>query len=66
MQEDGLKQLRITKTKGDTYKLQYTGLSELHNLADAQPEQAKESADMWQAYAERANVIPWPDEKKKK
>jgi hypothetical protein len=27
MQEDGLKQLRITKIKGDTYKLQYAGLT---------------------------------------
>ena len=34
--------------------------SEMHNLAVAQPERAKQMADLWQAYAERANVIPWP------
>ena len=39
--------------------------SELHNLANAQPKRAKEMADMWQAYAERANVIPWPNPIKK-
>jgi arylsulfatase len=38
--------------------------SELHNLAEQQPQRVKEMADMWQAYAERANVIPWPDLKK--
>lgn len=40
--------------------------SELHDLADEQPGRVKKMADMWQAYAERTNVIPWPDKKKKK
>ena len=34
--------------------------SEIDNLAADQPERTKEMADMWQKYAERANVIPWP------
>ena len=32
--------------------------SEQHDLAEQQPELAKKLADMWQAYAERANVLP--------
>jgi len=40
--------------------------SELHDLADAQPRRAKKMADMWQAYAERTNVIPWPGKKQKR
>ncbi len=32
--------------------------SEQHDLAQQQPELAKKLADMWQAYAERANVLP--------
>ena len=32
--------------------------SEQNNLAESQPEMAKKLADMWQAYAERANVLP--------
>ena len=53
------------KGKWELYDIE-ADRSELHDLADAQPERAKKMADMWQAYAERANVIPWPDEKKKK
>lgn len=40
--------------------------SELHDLSEKQPGRAKKMADMWQTYAERANVIPWPKPKKKK
>jgi arylsulfatase len=32
--------------------------SELNNLADQQPKRVKELAGRWQAYAERANVLP--------
>ncbi len=32
--------------------------TELHNLATEQPERAKRLAAMWQAYAQRANVLP--------
>ncbi len=32
--------------------------SEQNNLAEADPERAKALADMWQAYAERAHVLP--------
>lgn len=32
--------------------------SEQNDLSDQQPELAKKLADMWQAYAERANVLP--------
>ena len=34
--------------------------SELHNLAGRYPERLKEMVDIWLAYAERANVLPWP------
>ncbi|MBL7187759.1 MAG: arylsulfatase [Phycisphaerae bacterium] len=34
--------------------------SELHNLAGEQPERLKKMVDIWLAYAERANVLPWP------
>lgn len=41
--------------------------SEQNNLAAAQPEVAKKLAEMWQAYAERANVLPLnPNSKAKK
>ena len=32
--------------------------SEQHDLSSEQPERTKKMADMWQAYAERANVLP--------
>ena len=34
--------------------------SELNDLAAAQPDRVKTLADLWQAYAERTNVLPWP------
>ncbi len=34
--------------------------SELHNLAPRLQERTKEMAALWRAYAERANVVPWP------
>lgn len=40
--------------------------SELENLASANPEKIKQMSAMWEAYAKRANVIPWPAPKKKK
>jgi arylsulfatase len=38
--------------------------SELDDLAGKYPERVDAMAAMWQTYAERANVIPWPDSKK--
>jgi arylsulfatase len=40
--------------------------SELRDLAGEQPQRVKEMADMWQAYAERTSVIPWPNKEKQK
>jgi len=38
--------------------------TELNDLSAKQPERTKKMADMWQAYAERTNVIPRPDGRK--
>jgi arylsulfatase len=38
---------------------------ELHDLAAQQPERAKDMAAKWEAWAKRANVIPYPNEGKK-
>jgi len=46
-----------------------TDRTEQHDLATAQPEKAKELATEWQTWAERAHVLPYPEEgqaKKKK
>ena len=40
--------------------------TELNDLSEKMPEKAKELAALWQAYAERTNVVPWPGQKKKK
>jgi arylsulfatase A-like enzyme len=40
--------------------------SELNDLSAKYPERADAMAAKWQAYAERANVLPWPAEKGKK
>lgn len=37
-----------------------TDRTELHDLAQSQPEKAKELATRWQTWAERANVLPAP------
>ena len=34
--------------------------TETNNLAEQHPDRVKEMADMWQAWAERAHVLPWP------
>lgn len=39
-----------------------TDRTELHDLAAAQPEKAKELAAQWEAWAERAHVKPYPGE----
>ena len=39
--------------------------SEQHDLAEQKPQLAKKLADMWQAYAERADVLPLNPNKKK-
>jgi arylsulfatase len=38
--------------------------SELHDLASQQPDRVREMAALWRAYAERANVLPWPGKNK--
>lgn len=40
--------------------------TELRNLAADQPEKAQELASQWQAWAERAHVMPYPSEAKTK
>ena len=40
--------------------------SELDNLAGKHPERAEAMAAMWQAYAERTRVLPYPAEQKEK
>ncbi len=37
------------------------GRAELNDLAAAQPEKARELEAKWQAWAQRANVLPYPD-----
>ena len=39
--------------------------TELNDLAEKKPERVKELAALWQAYAERTGVIPWPGSGKK-
>jgi arylsulfatase len=34
--------------------------SELNDLSAQQPQRAQQMAGLWQAYAERTNVLPWP------
>ncbi len=40
--------------------------SELNDLAATKPEKVKQLSIMWEAYAKRANVIPWPEARKKR
>jgi hypothetical protein len=40
--------------------------TELHNLANAQPEKAQELANKWETWAERTHVKPYPTEGKAK
>lgn len=37
--------------------------SEMHNLAATYPERVAALASQWRAYAQRADVIPWPPKK---
>jgi len=39
--------------------------SEMNDLATEQPDRVAQMADLWQVWAERANVLPWPGTKKK-
>jgi len=39
--------------------------SELHDLSAEQPERVRQMAAKWKAWAERAQVIPWPGQKRK-
>ncbi len=38
--------------------------SEMNDLADKQPPRVEQMTALWQAWAERANVLPWPGSKK--
>ena len=38
--------------------------TELNNLADQEPERLKQMVAEWQAWADRANVVPWQSWKK--
>jgi arylsulfatase len=38
--------------------------TEMHDLASTRPEKARELAAKWDAYAKRANVLPYPNEAK--
>jgi arylsulfatase len=40
--------------------------TELHDLAEQEPSRVAELAAMWNRYAERTNVLPWPAENEKK
>ncbi len=40
--------------------------SEMNNLAEKQPDRVKEMSDLWTAWAQRANVLPWPGSRKPK
>lgn len=40
--------------------------TETNNLAEKHPERVKQMAAMWQAWAERANVLPWDKPKQEK
>lgn len=46
----------------ELYNLE-TDRTELHDVAAEQPQGAKELAAMWEAWAQRANVKPYPDAK---
>jgi len=39
--------------------------TEMNNLASAEPERVKKMGEMWQAYGERTNVLPWPGSRRK-
>lgn len=49
----------------ELYNLE-TDRTELNDLATKQPDRAKRMANLWQAYAERANVLPLEPRKMKK
>lgn len=53
------------KAKWELYDLK-ADRTEQHDLAAEMPEQVEALAAKWQTYAERANVIPWPEKKQKK
>ncbi|NOX99995.1 MAG: arylsulfatase [Verrucomicrobia bacterium] len=40
--------------------------SELNNLAATMPDKVKRLANMWKAYAQRTNVVPWPEVRKRR
>lgn len=53
------KLVKLRKGKWELYDLE-KDRSELHNLAAQEPERVKEMAMSWQAWAERAGVVPGP------
>ena len=58
----------VAKGRSGTWELYDTAAdrSELNDLAADQPQRTQQMAALWQAYAERANVLPWPGGKKPK
>ena len=52
----------VAKGRGGKWELydMEADRTEMNDLAEAQPDRVKTLAAMWQAYAERAKVIPWP------
>ena len=57
----------VAKGKQGPWELYNIGQdrSELNDLATSKPEKVKQMSSMWEAYARRANVIPWPQPRKK-
>ena len=53
------KLVKRRNTPWQLYDLE-TDRTELHDLAEQQPERVRSMAEQWQAWAERANVVPRP------
>ena len=52
----------VAKSRDGEWELYDTAAdrSEMHNLAGEQPDRVRRMAELWQRYAERTGVIPWP------
>ncbi|MDP8243216.1 MAG: arylsulfatase [Candidatus Hinthialibacter antarcticus] len=57
--------LQVTPEDQDAWELYdlSTDRTEMHNLIDVYPGRAARMKQMWDAWAKRANVLPWPWEK---
>jgi arylsulfatase len=58
----------VAKGRGGRWELydMQADRTELNDLAAKMPQKAKELAEMWQKYAERADVLPWPGGRRRK